>query len=289
MPDEKNVQDPDKRGVEGLTEVLRLQAEALSRISERMAGLSQGAGNVPPAATPSATREPSGDGLHLPVLAGDPALTEESLPVLNSFKKFLDEERRRGRKRFIWGLLGFFAVFSAILALVIWMNGERMHALKTDIQQTGSRLERTQQASEMELKKAADKAAEKTAQSVAKNNATIRSDITRNILWAHSTLASNMSSQLTGRDSEIDRLKEKISALEMDNTDLVRQMADLAQRVKAIEADYLDYLERSINESAAPVSNAAPHAPAAEALRPAPLKINSPRYGRPLQLRVPQE
>lgn len=285
MPDDKKILDYDKRGVEGLTEVLRLQAEALSRISERMSGMTAGGGKLPSFTSPPAARDDASDGTHLPVLAGDPALNEESLPVLNSFKKFLDEERRRGRKRFAWGLLGFTVLFSAVLAVIVWMNGERVHGLKADIQQTSIRLERTRQEAESELRKVADKA----AQSAARNTAAMRSDITRNILWAHSTLASNMTSELTGRDGEIDRLKEKVSAMEVENAMLTRQVAELVHRVKVIEADYLDYLERSINESQRPVSNVVANASLAEEASPAPLRINSPGIGRPMQMRVPRE
>lgn len=285
MPDEKTILDADKRGVEGLTEVLRLQAEALSRISERMAGLSQGGGKVPPLPLPSAQRDKADDGMHLPVLAGDPVLSEESLPVLNSFKKFLDEERRRGRKRFVWGLLGFTALFSLVLAAVVWMNGSRIHALKTDIGQASSQLARTKQEAATELRRVETK----TDQTAARNAAAMRSDVTRNILWAHSTLASNMNFELTGRDSEIVRLKDKVATLEVDNTMLTRKVEELAQRVKTIEADYLDFLERSINESERPGEKGLPAAPAAAEARPAPLKINSPKFGRPLQLRVPNE
>lgn len=286
MIDNKNSLESGNRGVEGLTEVLRLQAEALSRISERMAGMDQAAGKIPPV---SSGKDRRGEGLNLPVLAGDPALSEESLPVLNSFKQFLDQERQRGRKRFIWGLLGFAVVFSCVLAVIVWMNGKRVHELKTDIQQTSTRLDRSQQESEAELKRVADKA----AQSVVKNTAAIRSDITRNILWAHSALASNMSTELTGRDSEIERLKEKVSTLEVDNTLLTRQVSELVQRVKIIEMDYLDNIERPMrNEGLSPEADGAARAitsavPAVGG--DAPLTINSARFGRSMQMRVPKE
>lgn len=285
MTDSKHSSDTGDRGVEGLTEVLRLQAEALSRISERMAGMNQAAGKSQP---PLPGKDHHDEGVNLPVLAGDPSLSEESLPVLNSFKQFLEQERRRGRKRFMWGLLGFTVVFSSVLAVIVWTNSERVHALKTDILRNSTRLDRSQQDAEVELRKVADK----TAQSVAKNAAAMRSDITRNILWAHSTLASNMTTELTDRDSEITRLKEKVSTLEVENTLLTRQVAELFQRVQIIETDYLDNLERPLTEGRSPdldaigrnASNAIP-----AAVRSAPLTINSARYGRSMQMRVPKE
>jgi hypothetical protein len=152
MMDEKTSSEPGKQGVEGLTEVLRLQAEALSRISERMsgAGLSQAAGKVPP---PNPLKSNHFEaGVNLPALSGDPALKEESLPVLNSFKQFLEQERRRGRKRLMWGLLGFTVAIAGVLALVIQMNRAQDLALKTDIQRTSTRLDRSRLAAEAELK-----------------------------------------------------------------------------------------------------------------------------------------
>lgn len=288
MIETKSNVDPENRGVEGLTEVLRLQAEALSRISERMAGMNpQAAGKVPPSAT---VKERPGDGMHLPVLAGDPSINEESLPVLNSFKQFLEQERRRGRKRFIWGLLGFTVVFSCVLGGIVWMNKEQDQALKADIQQTSTLLERTRKDAEAELKKVSDKT-DKAAQSLAKNAASVRSDITRNILWAHSTLASNINSELNGRDTEIERLKEKVSTLEVDNTLLARQVDELARRLKGIETDFQDYMERSISESIK-VDVKTPVGASSNVVSAAgisPLTINSAKFGRSMQMRVPNE
>ena len=287
--DKKNISDLEHRDVEGLTEVLRLQAEALSRISERMAGMNKPAPGIPPQAT---LKDQPGDGLHLPALSGDPSLKEDSLPVLNSFKQFLEQERRQGRKRFVWGLVGLTVAFSIVLGGIVWLNSKRVHTLKADIQQTSARLDLSKQEAEVELKKVSDKVTDKVAQSAARNVATMRSDINRNILWAHSALASNMTSELSGRDGEIERLKEKVSTLEVDNTLLVRQVTELAQRVKTIETDYLDYLERSVNdarsssgvkEGVAVTSNAVP------GMQATPLIINSAKFGRTMQMQVPKE
>ena len=281
MINNKNSSGPDNREVEGLTEVLRLQAEALSRISERMSGMNKPRHEIPPSASEKeGPRETHGNELNLPVLAGDPSLNEESLPVLNSFKQFLDQERRRGRKRFIWGLTGFTVVLACVLAVLVWLNSQRVHALSADIQDTSTRIERTKQESALELKKVA----ETTAQAVAKNVTTMRSDITRNILWAHSALASNMTTELGDRDREIVRFKEKVSTLEIDNSMLTRQIAELGQRVKTIEAEYLDFLERTpVDTEVSAVTNAPPVS------RSNPLTINSSKYGRSVQLRVPKE
>ena len=66
MTNEKNNPDQDARGVEGLTEVLRLQAEALSRISERMSGARGASQESGPAKAPAPAQaqpaEPQGGG-----------------------------------------------------------------------------------------------------------------------------------------------------------------------------------------------------------------------------------
>ena len=100
-----------------------------------------------------------------------------------------------------------------------------------------------------------------------------------------------MTTELTDRDSEITRLKEKVSTLEVDNTLLIRQVAELFQRVQIIEADYLDNLERSLTEGRSPDSDAMGRnaSNAISAARSAPLTINSARYGRSMQMRVPKE
>ena len=283
MTDEKHTPGADQRGVDGLTEVLRLQAEALSRISERMSGIRAAAPGSSPAGPSPLSPDDTGSGAHLPVLAGDPSLNEESLPVLNSFKKFLDQERRHARKRMLWILLGFTVVLAGVLAVIVWMNGEHVQELKSDIIQTRSRAEQSQQAAEAEIKRVAENAARMNTQSAS----TMRKDITRNILWAHSVISSNMSSELTGRDGQMDQLKDKVSALELENTMLSRRVNDMAKRLALLEDDLQERLvasEMHDRDAAASASNAVP-----AAAKTAPLMINSTTLGRSMQLHVPQE
>lgn len=294
MTDEKQDPGSEHRSMDGLTEVLRLQAEALSRISEKMSGMRNGSQRPAPVNPPPgfASRDPE-HGVHLPVLAGDPALNEESLPVLNSFKKFLSHERRRARKRMLWATLGFSAAFSAVLAVIVWMNSERVSALKTDILQEKALSEKSRQEASVAIKKVADGAAEASTQTAA----TMRKDITRNILWAHSVISSNLTTQLTGRDSEIEQLKDKVAALELDNTMLAKQLNELGRRMKAIESDYRDFMERPSQESqlrdleaeAAAALGMTNQPPAAIKPASAPLTINSAKFGRPFQLQVPKD
>ena len=287
MTDEKQTPGADHRGVDSLTEVLRLQAEALARISERMSGMRGASTGAPPPPPPSSPRPEPGDGAHLPALAGDPSLNEESLPVLNSFRKFLDHERRRARKRTLWILLGFTVAFSGVLAVIVWMNSESVSQLSTDIGRANERAERARKSAEEEIRKMEAKA----ASSAEENAATVRKDVTRNILWAHSVISSNVASKIEGRDEELERLKEKLSSLEIENTLLTRQVNELGRRMRAVEADYQDYLERPLLESQLrdqEIKDAATNH-SASFDRVAPLTINSVRFGRSMQLQVPKE
>lgn len=290
MTDEKQNPEPDHRGVDGLTEVLRLQAEALSRISERMAGMrgsSQGAATNPPQVSPGMD---SGRGVNLPALASDPSLNEDSLPVLNSFKKFLDHERQRARKRVLWVLLGFTVAFSGVLSVIVWMNSEHVTALKTDILREQVAAEKSRKQASAEIRKVSENAAISATQNVT----TMRKDITRNILWAHSVISSNLSTELSGRDSEIEQLKDKVSGLEIENTMLTKRLNELGRRLKAVEDDYRDFLERPLLEAgvrdAEPVVDVdTPNIQSNKSRVASPLMINSPRLGRTLQLQVPKD
>lgn len=293
MTDEKKYSEADHRGVDGLTEVLRLQAEALSRISERMSGLR---GNFQ---KPLSTNPPQGfagqdlgQGLNLPALAGDPALNEDSLPVLNSFKKYLSDERRRARKRNLWLTLGFTVAFSGVLAAIVWLNSERISAIKSDVVDQKARVEKSRQEATSAIKKVADGAAQASTQTAT----TLHKDISRNILWAHAVLSSNLTSELSGRDVEIDQLKDKISALEIDNTMLTKQLNELGRRVKAVEADYRDFMERPMQDSQlrdlearAAGESGATNPPPMPVKSPNPVTINSAKFGRQFQLQMPKE
>ncbi len=296
MTNEKNNPDQDARGVEGLTEVLRLQAEALSRISERMSGARGASQESGPAKAPAPAQaqpaEPQG-GAHLPALSRDPALNQDSLPVLNSFKKFLDDERRQSRRRILWMTLGLTVAFSGALAGIVWLNSESVNGVRSNIIQEREKSEKARQSAAAAIKRVETQAAQATAQTAS----TMRKDITRNILWAHSVISSNVNTELSGRDGEFDRLKEKISVLEVENTMLTRKLNELARRVKSVEDDYRDFLERPILESQLSEQDAEDAAGAAAVTnvtaelvpRAAPLTINSGHFGRRLRLQVPKD
>ncbi len=274
----ENKQNPDlDRGMDGLTEVLRLQAEALSRISERMAGHPGAAEAAGSAAVPPVADPPRG-GVHLPVLAGDPTLGEDSLPVLNSFKRFLDEERRRTRKKMIWGLAVFGVVLAVTLTVIVRAGNDRVRELKNDISLAGDQLRKSRVESEEKIKKVEAVATQVAGQTAAQ----MRKDITRNILWAHSVISSNMTSELSGRDGDMERLKDRVVELEAENAMLSRQLGDLDQRLKIMEAtiEVLPFDGAGSSRTPGVVPGGTPSVP---------LLINSPKYGRPFQLRMPQD
>jgi hypothetical protein len=289
MTHDKHAQEMESRGVEGLTEVLRLQAEALARISERMAGLraKPAESAAPPPAGDPAWAGAGDEGRYLPAMAGDPALKEESLPVLNSFRKFLDQERRRARQRLLWLSLGFTVLIAGVLALVLWMSSQGEKSLRGDLEAARQRLEKNRVAVDEELRAMAAVSARSASE--------LRADVRRNLVLNQTALASNVTSELSGRDEDINRLKEKVSSLEIENAMLAGQLKELARRVKAVEDDTLSYLERPAKAgrfleaaglSAGAVSNTAAF-PASLDEPLAPLRIESPHFGRSLQLRVP--
>jgi len=284
MTEENKNSGSEQRGMDGLTEILRLQAEALSRISERMAD-SRGVQQETPPGFSTPAHEPIRDPGHLPVRAGDPALNEESLPVLNSFKKFLDQERQRSRKRMIWILAGFSVVVFGVLGIIVVTSQERANALEADILNTRFKAEQARAEAGQEIKQLG----EKTTLMATQNANQMRKDITRNVLWAHSVISSNMNVELSGRDSDFDRLKDKLSSLEIENAMVSRKVMELEQRLAELERvrekSEIGILENQIrDQDAITATNRA-----VSGSKTTPVMINSAKFGRSFQLRIPQE
>lgn len=222
MTDETQKTGGDNRGMDNLTEVLRLQAEALARISERMAGMPGpgSSGGGPLVALPP-RHEPRGD--HgLPVLAEDPMLSDESLPVLNAFRKFIDAERRRARIRLIWASIAFVILLAGVLASVIVVGRAKSRELKADIQAAREQTDQVRVSADTELKKVSE---------VAGN---LKTDLNRGLQAAQS----NVVSQMGTRDAEIEKLKDTISSLEIDNAMLVGKLKDVGDRTEKLTTSY---------------------------------------------------
>ncbi|MEI7436410.1 MAG: hypothetical protein WCL16_06350, partial [bacterium] len=145
MSDTRN--DDGKRSEIGnLTEILRLQAETLARMTSRMGN---GASQIPPAARlPEGARfaddddddEVNGNSA-LPVLARDPSASGDSLPVLNTFRKFLADERRRARRRLTAAAIVFAALLLIILTALIWVGSENLQNVRMDLSRKQQQLQ----------------------------------------------------------------------------------------------------------------------------------------------------
>lgn len=224
MSDDTQKTQTDTRGMDNLTEVLRLQAETLARISERMAGLQspapRGGGLPPPMALPP--RRDAGGEHGLPALAEDPSLSEESLPVLNAFRKFIEAERHKARVRLVWAALAFVVLLAAVLAAVLYLGRAKAEDLQSAIRATRQQAAEARASAEAEAKKMAD------------TTALLKSDINRGLVAAHS----NVVNQMGTRDAEIDKLRETISNLEMDNAELVGKLKAVIDRTEQLQAAY---------------------------------------------------
>lgn len=272
MSDDPQKTNVDGRGLDNLTEVLRLQAETLARISERMAGM-------PPPQSPAAgalkalpPRDAGGESYGLPVLAGDPSLSEESLPVLNAFRKFIDAERRRARIRLIWATFGFAVLLTVVLGAVLYLAHAKAEDMQADIRAA------RQQASE--ARASADAEGRKLAEAAL----TLKHDVSYNLNVASSNVVARMQS----RDAEVERLRETISNLEMDNAELLGKLKSVVEKTEQLQGAYEAQAQQmqALNDAVQPASLLAPPpVPSAPTNRPVPYTVISP--APQVQFRLP--
>ncbi len=275
----------DEPAAPDLNEVLRLQAVALARMSERMNTHASGAARPLPPIQDRA-------GSHLPVLASDMALSEDSMPVLNAFREFLDQERRRTRARILWISLLLVLLFSVSAAVLVWMGRERIQELRADIGTANQKVEASRVSADAEIKKMSESA----KQSVT----ALKHDLNSSLTQAQSTMASNLTSKLQRSDAELDLLKDKLSSLEIENAVLVGRLHEALERAEALQ------LERMNVETAAEMAAMTDEdqtkagGAASEEEMPAvvetnaaavsgqdPIVIQSPSYNRAFRLKVP--
>lgn len=267
--DDTKMSDDDHKESASLGEVIRLQAMALARMSERMTNQE----GVQPGSLPAP--RPLREEGNLPVLAGDAALSEESLPVLNSFKKFLAAERRRARRRVIWVSVALGAGLMIVVGVGAWAGRERIAALRDDIAAANVRSEEARLKAAAEIKKSTDSAAAAAA--------LLRQDLRRNVQSSHSILSSNLTTQLVGRETELEQLKEKLSTLEIENAMLASQLKELAETSRQLQENYAAWIQ-SGPAMATPEEEPADIPAEAKTL---PLLIQSRGQKRAVQLRVP--
>ncbi len=260
----------------GLSEILRLQAVALARMSERLAGQQEPESPALPVprAAPHDTRPRHED--QFPVLASDAALSDESLPVLNTFKKFLEAERRRARRRVIWISLAFGAGMVVIMGALAWLGRERIAELRQAIGTASAQANESRLKTDAEIKKVSESAI------------TLKQDLWRTVLSSHSMLSSNLNTKWVGREAEVDQLKEKLSALEIENAMLVGRLKELADTTMRLQESYETWIEKSASvEPAGQVQTGVVSGASPTEAKNLPLLINAPGYGRAVNLRLP--
>ncbi len=268
-----------------LNEVLRLQAVALARMSERMdAHRTPGPKPLP---SPPVERPAGGN---LPVLASDAALTEDSLPVLNAFRDFLEQERRRTRARILWVSLSFAVVFGVAAAVVIWMGRERLLELRSDLGSTTRKVDQSLQDANAEMRKVSEAAGRTVT--------TIQRDVNATLHKTQSTIASNVAVEMQSRDAELGLLKEKLAALEIENAVLIgrlreadRAAAEAAEPVQDSEPEIVPDGEESCGKPDQAAAGTSVREETGLAMPPpdggAPILIQTPAYNRPVRLKVP--
>jgi hypothetical protein len=268
-----------------LNEVLRLQAVALARMSERMNMHQSGAARPLP---PVQDRT----GSCLPMLASDVALSEDSMPVLSAFREFLDQERRRTRARILWISLLFVVLFSASAAVLVWMGREHIQELRADIGTANRKVEASRERADAEIRKISERANQSAT--------VLKRDLNSSMTQAQSVLASNLNTKLQRSDAEMDLLKDKLSALEIENAVLVGRLREALERAEALQLEEM-HAETEAEMDALAVEDQAKagtvateeEIPAVVEMMPAsdsdrdPIVIQSPSYNRAFRLKVP--
>ena len=265
---------PDGDSTTGdLNEILRLQAVALARMSERInAQYTSPVKALPPLQERS--------GLHMPILTSDAALSEDSMPVLNAFREFLDQERRRTRARILWISLLFAVLFAASVAAILWLGRERLQELRADIGVANRKVDASRERASDEIKKISETATRSVTA------------MKRDMSMAQSAIVSNLNDKLQNRDVETELLKEKLSNLEIENAMLIGRMRDSADRAEARQAteeaadadgaEMLDPMDDNIGVVTDETNDVV------QSKDMAPIVIQTPSYNRPVRLKVPR-
>jgi hypothetical protein len=272
--DENKTAGDDNKGPTSLSEVLRLQAVALARMSERMSNRQQGP-ETQPVPVPQRPRQED----QFPVLARDAALSEDSLPVLNTFRKFLEAERQRARRRVIWVSVLLGAGFMIVVGVVAWAGRERIAELKAEIMSASSRAADARLKADLELNRIAESAAAAAS--------SLKLDLRRNVISSHSILSSNLNTKLLGRDAELEQVKEKLLSMEIENAMLMSQLKELAETSRQLQENYAAWIQSTPASNPPEPVEVEPATGTTTEAKNLPLMIRSPGQGRSVQLRVP--
>ncbi len=281
MSDTTSNDDGKRSDIGNLTEILRLQAETLARMTSRMGEAAQAvpaAARLPPGARFSDDDEDddeAGGNDNLPVLAKDPSISGEALPVLNTFRKFLADERRRARRRLTVAASVFAVLLIAILTALIWVGRDRLQNMRDELAgkqeqlQTGLKVglqEHEGQILEKNRKLTDDKVNQVAA-------ATLRygAALTNQAAKTQHELRQDLDAQ--GMD--LGRAKETVSKLQIENADLARQLEELRFRTEYLT----DMLSNLVTRSAAP------EPPRAFVMDPGTMQVTN--ANRTMRFRVP--
>ena len=248
--------DEGKRSEIGnLTEILRLQAETLARMTSRMgaaAPLAPPAARLPPGARFADDDEDddaTGNST-LPVLASDPSVSGESLPVLNTFRKFLADERRRARHRLTMVAVVFAVLLIVILTALIWAGRDRLQNMREEL----SRKQEQLQAGLKEgLREHEGQILEKNRQLTDdKVNQVAAATLRYGAALTNQTAKTQyeMRQDLDAQGMDLGRAKDTVSKLQIENADLGRQLQELRFRTEYLT----DMLSNLVTRSAVPMS-----------------------------------
>jgi len=298
MTEDPQKSNGDQSGIGGLTEILKLQAEALARMSERMASQ-----HAPPVGGHPLALPPRLDGAggHLPIFPGDPSASEESLPVLTAFRKFLEAERRKARLRFVWMSVAFAIAMSGVIggAFYFWKNRVRQLSVAIQGAQAVAADANVAARERTEAGEKAQRVAEAAAQSVTDAKRTLsaaQSNLAAEVARNLSAAQSNLSVDAVSRAGELDRLKEMISSLQLENAVLISQVNALTKKTDELRetAAAAETAERP----AEPVPATAPErggsrpgaGPPAPRVKKTdePIRISAPGLSGAVQLRLPE-
>jgi hypothetical protein len=143
------------------------------------------------------------------IRAGDEAL-EEDLPVLNAFRQFLDAERRRARRQLITMITVFTVVLAGLAGGGAWFLRHTLERMETGIAADKIRQQEERLVTVSNL------------QTVAKAAVSLRKDVldTR-------TATSALQDKVKDSFSELDRLLDTITTLELQNATLQRSVRKL--------------------------------------------------------------
>ncbi len=144
------------------------------------------------------------------IRSGDEALDEDSLPVLNAFRQFLDAERRRAKRQMLLLIAGFVVVLASLAGGGGWYIWHVLRRVETGMESDKVRSEEDRLVVISNL------------QNVARAAVTLKKDV----LDTRKTSAV-LQDQVAEQSGELSKLLDTITTLEIQNSKLQRSMRKL--------------------------------------------------------------